>query len=331
MAASFDPPDPLQPMTVGNVVNTGFKLYTSNFKPYLKVAAIATLWALLPWLVLLPLIAFFATVQDYYSTLGLLIPAWLVLLILCSIRYLAGAAAIARLAFGELTQQPETPQQAQRFTHSRKWGFLILTIIVGLIFLGVTLAMYILAAIFIVAIFAIMGGVDFLRNPASAALVNPTLIVTSGLIVLMVIVVFTLIMAWFSVRFSVADLSLAIEPGIGASQSIGRSWELTRKGVWRIFLILMVTGIITIPVQVLVQIVMGLVQEATTLLFPPSSTNFVVFTTALSVVLALLSGIFLLPLWQSMKAVIYYDLRTRREGLDLELRDWGDRTPPTDA
>jgi hypothetical protein len=318
-------------MTVGNVVNTGFKLYTSNFKPYLKVAAIATLWALLPWLVLLPLIAFFATVQDYYSTLGLLIPAWLVLLILCSTRYLAGAAAIARLAFGELTQQPETPQQAQRFTHSRKWGFLILTIIVGLIFLGVTLAMYILAAIFIVAIFAIMGGVDFLRNPASAALVNPTLIVTSGLIVLMVIVVFTLIMAWFSVRFSVADLSLAIEPGIGASQSIGRSWELTRKGVWRIFLILMVTGIITIPVQVLVQIVMGLVQEATTLLFPPSSTNFVVFTTALSVVLALLSGIFLLPLWQSMKAVIYYDLRTRREGLDLELRDWGDRTPPTDA
>ncbi len=30
--------------------------------------------------------------------------------------------------------------------------------------------------------------------------------------------------------------------------------------------------------------------------------------------------IFLLPFWQTIKAVIYYDLRTRREGMGLELR-----------
>jgi hypothetical protein len=28
-----------------------------------------------------------------------------------------------------------------------------------------------------------------------------------------------------------------------------------------------------------------------------------------------------MPFWQSIKAVIYYDLRSRREGLGLQLRD----------
>lgn len=27
------------------------------------------------------------------------------------------------------------------------------------------------------------------------------------------------------------------------------------------------------------------------------------------------------PIWQTVKAVVYYDLRSRHEGLDLQLRD----------
>jgi hypothetical protein len=34
-------------------------------------------------------------------------------------------------------------------------------------------------------------------------------------------------------------------------------------------------------------------------------------------------SIVILPLWQIIKAVIYYDLRGRREGLGLQLRDRG--------
>ncbi|BAZ86107.1 hypothetical protein NIES806_23170 [Dolichospermum compactum NIES-806] len=35
----------------------------------------------------------------------------------------------------------------------------------------------------------------------------------------------------------------------------------------------------------------------------------------------LIGGTFVMPFWQSIKAVIYYDLRSRREGLGLQLRD----------
>jgi hypothetical protein len=35
-------------------------------------------------------------------------------------------------------------------------------------------------------------------------------------------------------------------------------------------------------------------------------------------------GALLIPFWQSIKAVIYYDLLTRKEGLGLELRETTD-------
>lgn len=328
MASSSDTQDPIQPMTVGNVVNTGLRLYTSNAKPYLRVAAIATAWALIPWLVLIPVVLFFTMVQQYYSTLGILIPAWIVLLLYCSAHYLADSAAIARLGFSELTHQPETPAQARRYTTSRRWTFLLLSFLIGLIMLGIIILMYILAALCIAAVFVATGGAEFLRNPTSAALVNPTLIFLSFLILLGVILIVVLMAFWLGVRFSIADLPVAMESGISATQGIGRSWELTKGSVWRIFLILTVTSIMTLPIQVAVQLVVGIFQEATLVLVSEDSMSFIVATYIISAILGLISGILLLPLWQSMKAVIYYDLRSRREGLDLELRDWGDRLPP---
>lgn len=316
-------------MTVGNVVNTGFRLYTTNWKIYLRVAALATLWATIPWLVLLPIAIFFFSVQNYFNLLFLLVPAWIVLLLFCFARYLGDAAAIARLAFNELTNQDETLLQARRFTGTRKWSFLLLNLLIGLIFTVMFIVLYILAAICIVAIFAAMGGTAFLLNPAPAAAVNPTLIVLTILILLGVILIFFLLLIWFGVRFAVADMPLAVEPRINATDAIGRSWELTRSNVWRIFLVLTVTTIIAFPLQAVVQVAATTIQEVLTTFVPPESFAFIGFTYILSVIVSLLVGIVLLPLWQAMKAVIYYDLRSRREGIDIVLRDLGDRLPPT--
>lgn len=329
MTPSFDTPEPIEPMTVGNVVNTGFRLYSTNWKVYLQIAALATLWAIIPWLVLLPLAIFFFAAQDYFNLLFLLVPAWLVLLLFCFARYLGESAAIARLAFNELTNQDETLPQTKRFTRARQWSFLLLSILIGLIFTVILIALYILAAICIVAIFAAMGGTAFLLNPAPAAAVNPTLIVLSILILLGVIIIFLVLLTWFGVRFAVADLPLAIEPRITATDAISRSWELTRRNVWRIFLVLTVTTIIAFPLQAVVQVLGSVIQEALLTVVPPDSFAFIGFTYILSVIISLAVGILLLPLWQSMKAVIYYDLRSRREGIDIVLRDLDDRLPPT--
>ena len=40
----------------------------------------------------------------------------------------------------------------------------------------------------------------------------------------------------------------------------------------------------------------------------------------LNLCLSVLVGAIQLPFWQAVKAVVYYDLRTRKEGLGLKLR-----------
>ncbi|MEO1146905.1 MAG: glycerophosphoryl diester phosphodiesterase membrane domain-containing protein [Cyanobacteria bacterium J06638_22] len=329
MTSRFDTQDPIEPMTVGNVVNTGFRLYTSNWKVYLRLAALSTLWATIPWLVLLPIVAFFLTTQDALNLLFLVVPAWIVLSLFCFAQYLGDATAIARLAFNELTNQDEPLPQTRRFTGKRKWSLLLLNLLIGLILTVLLVVLYLLAAISIIAIFAAMGGTAFLLNPAPAAAVNPTLVVLSILIILAVVLIFLVLMIWFGVRFAVADLPLAVEPRVTATDAISRSWELTRSNVWRVFLIFTVTTIIAIPLQAVVQVAGTVIQEGLTTIVPEDSFAFIGLTTILSTIVSLLLGIVLLPLWQSMKAVIYYDLRSRREGIDITLRDLGDRLPPT--
>lgn len=328
MTSSFDTQDPIEPMTVGNVVNTGFRLYTTNWKPYLQVAAIATLWAIVPWLLLLPLAVLFLSIDNSLGLLALVVPAWLVLFLVCAARYLSNSAAISRLSFNELTHQPESPSQAQRFTGSRKWSFILLNVLIGLIFTVILVVLYIVAAICIAAILAAMGGLEFLMNPTSAAAVNPTLIVLSILILLGVVLIVILAFVWFGVRFAIADLPLAVEPQISATDAINRSWELTRNNVWRIFLVLTVTTIIAFPLQAIAQVLGTTMQEVLTAVLPNESAPLLIFSAILGTIISLLISIVLLPLWQSMKAVIYYDLRSRREGIDIALRDVSDRLPP---
>ncbi|WP_156435451.1 DUF975 domain-containing protein [Leptolyngbya sp. O-77] len=330
MPASFDfmtlspssgpnSPDLTQPLTVGNAVNVGFRLYGAKIKPYLWLATQSTLWVLLPILLAIALGFFYATTQRYFTTLGLVIPAWVVLMVFCSARSYSLSAAIARLGFGELTQQPESIESACRYTRARQWGFVWVYVLLFLLGVAVTLLFYIVAAVVVVLMLVFVGGTDFLLNPQSAALVNPGLILLAFLVFLGIVGLLVWILTWFSIRFSVPDLPLAVEPGLTATQSLGRSWELTHKNVGRIFLILLVTWIATIPLQFVIQIVLGIAQEAIVRIYPENSPLYGLLTFGSSFLISLLLGIFTLPLWQSIKATIYYDLRRRREGLGLHL------------
>ncbi|GAB4460293.1 MAG: hypothetical protein OHK0037_07280 [Elainellaceae cyanobacterium] len=322
---SSDPnaPDLTQPLTVGNAVNVGFRLYGARIKPYLWLATQSTLWVLLPILLAIALGVFYASTQRYFTTLGLVVPAWIVLMVFCSARSYSLSAAIARLGFGDLTQQPESVDSACRYTRARQWRFLWAYVLLFMLSLVVTLAFYIVAAIIIAVILAFVGGTDFLLNPQSAALVNPGLLILAFLVFLGVVGLLIWMLIWFSIRFSVPDVSLAVEPGLTATQSLGRSWELTYKNVGRIFLILLVTWIATIPLQFVIQIVLSLAQEAIIRVYPENSPIYSLLTVGSSFLISLLLGIFTLPLWQSIKATIYYDLRRRREGLGLQLSEPG--------
>jgi hypothetical protein len=326
MASSSEPLGLVQPLSVGNVVSAGLRLYSNHFKQYFRIALIATLWILLPFLLLIPIIGFFVTVQNYYAILALLVPAWIVLFLYCSVRYLAGAAAIARLAFGELTNQPETSREALRFARSRMWGFWLISFLLSLIYGGIAVGFYIFLIILFIACFATLGGAALFQSADPSAVFtqlasNPAPLIVMILGFLVLLFVFLLLLTWFNARFAVAELPLAVETQGDAIKSIGRSWMLTSKSVWRIVLILFITFLITVPLQFLVQFVSGILQLVLATVIPPDSSSYGILSLLVSYIVGFISSIFVIPLWQAMKAVIYYDLRSRREGMGLELRD----------
>ena len=120
---------------------------------------------------------------------------------------------------------------------------------------------------------------------------------------------------------------MAVENTLDAGQAIARSWELTKGNVWRLQAIIFVAFLITIPLVFIAGIlfVIAMMSISTIIvtnsdaITNPDTLNS--FLMAIVIILMLLANAIINPFWQAIKAVIYYDLRTRREGLGLKLRD----------
>lgn len=322
MAQSASSPNPIQPLSVGDVVTTGFRLYGAQAKPFLLISLIATLWMFVPIVVAFAIALFYVTVQNYYPLLGLLVPAWIVLLLYCWAKYLANAALISRLSFKDLINQPESLSDARRYTRSRVWSFLLVAVVVSLIFTGIIFAFYLAAIVLGVIGFAAFGGFSGLAtgnpNAGSAIII--------GLLFILVFIAAILLLLWLKARLYAVEVPLAVEPETTALQSIGRFWELTKGNVWRIVLVLLITACILLPIQLIAQFLGTAARIFVTAIAPQESASVAalqVLTLLLTSMMGLILGIALLPLWQAIKAAIYFDLRNRREGLGLELRDRG--------
>ena len=72
---------------------------------------------------------------------------------------------------------------------------------------------------------------------------------------------------------------------------------------------------------IVVQILTVIVQVVLSAVLGAKSALFYLVYYILIVVLSIVSGALVTPFWQAMKAIIYYDLRSRKEGLGLKMRD----------
>lgn len=323
--APSNSPGLMQSLSVGNVVSAGFKLYGAHTKQYLTIALWGTLWMLLPLAAIVAVVLFFAAAQHYYALLGLIVPALFVLFLYAIAKYQTNLALIARLAFGELMSQPEALADARRFVRSRQWSFLGASFLLGLIYSGVLIVFYLILAIVAVGLITALGGFQLFQTRSPAALAS-----NGGAIALLILLVVLLFLAffaflfWFAARFVATEVPLAIEPGMTATKTIGRMWSLTNGSAWRIALILFVTSLVTLPIQLLVRLMIGAVNTAIGIAgFAPGSSSFAALSLFMAYILSFAVSIVVLPLWQVIKAVIYYDLRSRREGLGLQLHDRG--------
>jgi len=299
----------MKPLTVGNVVSTGLRIYRDRFSDYYKLAFVGYLWLLVPlygWIGLMFLLNF----EFGDPELLLLGFFWLLIFIYCLAKYSARLGLISRLAFGEVTEKPESIREAQRSVKPKMWKFLVAGTLSNLIIFGASFVFLIIVLIVIGILVTAAGlntnvGQDF----------DTVTIITSILLTLITIISFFFFLTWLISRMLMVETPLAIEENINATDAISRSWKLTKGSIFRLQLIIFVAGLITFPILILnylIQKFLGEISSSSPELF--SSPIFI-----LTAIIGIGIGTLLIPFWQSIKAVIYYDLRVRREGLGLNL------------
>ncbi|MBS9386212.1 MAG: DUF975 domain-containing protein [Dolichospermum sp. BR01] len=247
-----------------------------------------------------------------YFFIALKAYAWLLVPIYGWVKFYALSALISRLAFGELVNQPESVSSGERFVNSRLWEFFVNMILMLAISIGIMLGFVLIGSLLIGIPTVLLGGLQD-ANPA-----NTGIIILITLVVM--IIIFTGIL-WIGTRFYLVDVPLAIEDNVNGSSTINRSWELTKGNIGRILTISLIGALITIPIQFIIQIITSIIQLIFTTLLKEDILSSSIISFMLTFGLSFVGGALILPFWQTVKAVVYYDLRSRREGLGLQLRD----------
>jgi hypothetical protein len=116
---------------------------------------------------------------------------------------------------------------------------------------------------------------------------------------------------WLSVKFSMTFPALVCEKA-GPLRSIGRSWELTKDNWWRVFGTLIVVLLLLFVISLALGGVLGAVLLSSDSM---SEVAFAVLTTLIGLLIAAITY----PLIAAVVTVMYYDLRVRNEGFDLQL------------
>lgn len=274
---------PMGPLSLGNVVSAGLRIYRDHFKSYFGLSIKALLWALIP------------------------IYGW------AKINQIQ--AIISRQVYKELVNQPEPISTTRSYIEQRFWSFWAAQILIGSMSFGVYFISSRLLSIFVFIPPILLGNISNLNSVLSPI---------SSALDLGVWFVAMLIYVWFYSHFFISELPLAIEHNMNSTNSIGRSWELTKAFILRIQIIILVASLITLPIVLLT---LAPIFFITPLLSTSSSPDMVLASFFLmgflGMILAIVGTTLMMPFWQAIKAVIYYDIRTRQEGLGLRIRDLG--------
>jgi hypothetical protein len=247
-----------------------------------------------------------------YFLIALKAYAWLLVPIYGWVKFYALSALISRLAFGELVNQPESVSSVQRFVNSRLWGFFVNMILMFAISIGIAILFILIGSLLMGISAVLLGGLQ-------AGNIATTIILI--LIALVVLIITFTGALWIGTRFYLVDVPLAIEDNVNGSSTINRSWELTKGNIFRILLISLIGFLITIPIQFIIQIITTIIELIFTTLLKEDILSSSRISFVLTFGLSFVGGALILPFWQTVKAVVYYDLRSRREGLGLQLRD----------
>lgn len=312
---------PLRPLSIGDIYQGAFAAIKTNARTMfgftaallgvVLVISIATNYAIIN-LVLpnylspsSPYAAVFTSLSGSFSQLGGSLLQVLATVLLSGLI----VVAVSRSVLGRVASSKEVWER----TKSKFLPLIGLNIIISIIS---GLMMIIGIAVF----FALLASAASTANTDREFLQDLSIMLV-GLFILMVIS--ALVGSYLSIKFSVASPAMVLE-NLGVFAAIGRSWSLTRGNFWRLFGINILTAVIT---SMVAGIFVGIADAlgAIFIVVGSSSPEDVIAslntTYILVMVLSTIAQLLILPFTSSVNALLYIDLRMRKEGLDVELRN----------
>ncbi|NCS38906.1 MAG: hypothetical protein GPJ20_07995 [Microcystis aeruginosa BS13-10] len=303
----------IAPLTIGNTINTAFRLYRDRFQTYVFFAVRAGLWSLLPLILQLILsqLLYQTITPEQGSDIGLrlfLFP----IQIFSAAKSLFNNAVISRLAFQDIIYQPETSGQAEKKVKPKMWRLWWMQVLIGL--LGAAIILAISLSLVLVSFIPILG----------------------VLLILLAFFCLPFFFLWLSARIYIAELPLVIEDNLGSWQAIKRAWHLTKNSAWRIvgLMLIFIASLLIISVYLLSGALASILfffsvkilfffwvnssEYWQTLTENPLFFQQMPMFSYGMITIFLLLNILLVPFWQSLKSVIYNHL------LDQKKNDGGE-------
>jgi hypothetical protein len=210
------------------------------------------------------------------------------------VSYAVALGATTMAVSGIYADRPPTIAETYRATRGRIGRLALLLLLIGIRMFGIVVVVMLIAGV---------GG-------AIAALVSPVLV---GLGVFITILVLFGLVIWMFLRYAVSVPAAVLEDNT-ASEAISRSVELTKGSLHRVFLLMVFTVIVTYAALALFQVPFIF---AAYFAGPETPAGF--WLNLAGVVTGSIASALTSPLAVVAMAVLYYDLRTRNEGLDVEL------------
>lgn len=308
---SANPPQ-LRPMSVGDILDQAIRIYRRNFVPLVIIVAIVSLPYVALQLAITLLtnpftLGFSQTSQSFdpdainTGTLlaGQLLSLGLALAYGVALVFQSGAltAFVSEKFLGRAISVREAYGRA-----FRRWLALLIAVVLLSIIFGVVLsAMCGLWLVPLMGISALGAGLD---SGSSAAFGVVTLMLCCLVGPALAVAIF------LGVRWSFFVQAIVLED-YNSSGGLGRSWKLVKGSFWRAFFVIAALALLVFVLN------LGLYLLALTLAALTQSPIALVILSSVSMQLI---NIIFTPLQFAALTILYYDLRIRKEGFDLQMQ-----------
>ena len=274
----------IPPRRLGALLDESFRVYRANFLHFIAIAAIPQVAFVLGNLIL-------ESADGPAQILGF------ILLLVCAV---LSIITVGAMIFGVTRYYVRGDVDVMEcLSHAFQVGVLLIAqaIVVTVVVGGI---LVVGAIMFVIGVFALIAD-----GSGGAGSVGQVLLVVGGLLTL----AGTVIAVWLAVNWFCAAHAVVIE-GKGPIAGLGRSWNLLRGSWWRIFGIGLVFVIVITVAAIVISIPIGIIGA---IALAAGGGGFVASLAGAA------ASILITPFAYIAGTLIYFDLRVRKEGFDLDV------------